>query len=178
MANEAYLILPALTCEAEGTVACREENLTLVMELTRFAVTQYTNYNFNSFCKIGDTYVGATDKGIHELTGDTYNNIHIDSLITFLTSDFGSINQKRIRELYVGHEVPGSLEITLKADDGEEKTYILTPEFESQKQHGDRLKISRKKKGRYWTMSIANVDGCDFSIDQIDAIVIIEEKKP
>jgi len=176
--NEAHITLPVLTIYGTGTVPCREECLVICTELSSFASTQYNNFNFNSMCKFGDNYLGCNELGIFKLDGDTYNNIQIDAFFELLLSDFGIINQKRVRELYIGYETSGSLIFTLKTDDGNEKTYVMTAKKGNQRQHGGKIRISRIDKGRYWALKIENVDGCDFSVDSIKGMVIVHEKEP
>jgi hypothetical protein len=34
--------------------------------------------------------------------------------------------------------------------------------------HPNRVKIGKGLKGRYWTMTLENVDGCNFATDKVD----------
>jgi hypothetical protein len=135
------------------------------------------NYNFDSMCKFGDVYIGCDEFGIFELTGDTDNNTDIDALIRWPTTDFGIPNQKRIRKGYLGYETSGSLILTVKDEEDNERRYEVVARVGSQIQYGTKVPIGRDGKGRYWCFELENVGGCDFSIDSLDVSVVVLPKK-
>jgi hypothetical protein len=65
-------------------------------------IAAYDNYNFNSFCRVGDTYYAAGDDGLYRLGGATDDGAPIDASITTMMLDFGSPRQKRVNSAYVG----------------------------------------------------------------------------
>lgn len=154
-------------------------NLTLAVNLKNLAISQYTNYNFNSFAKIGDTAIAFSEDGIFELdnvSNDDSDNI--DAFAEFPRSDWGIPNQKRIRGINVGHESSGIVQLTITADEGTSEAYHFEPTLTSNKQGSSELVGRRKQKGRYWDFKISNTSGCDFSIDTVDVTPIILNDKP
>ena len=155
------------------------EYLGLAMRLKNLAVSQYCGYEFDSIVKFGDMYLGAGEEGLFTLEdADTDDGVEIDSIIELPTTDFGISNQKRIRAIHVGCETGGKLKLTLSNDEDNEREYTLVPINISNRQHGSKVKVNRNGKGRYWTVKIENVDGCDFSLNMIELIATILARKP
>ena len=153
------------------------DKLTLSLNLVNMAVTQFCNYDFNSFCKIGDKYFGANDSGIFELTGNDDAGSNIGAFFELVLSDFGISNMKRIRSLYVGGESDGSLTVTLKDDENNSRTYNLNL-TSGNKQSSGKVPVGRDGRGRYWQVRIDNVSGAYFAIDSIKALAVILGRKP
>lgn len=181
MPNEADLVLPALTIEAEGySLRPGPHYLGLCLGLENLALSQYVVFNFNSMCKLGDVYLGINEYGIFVIdSGDTDYESAIESFVELPLTDFGIAHQKRLRSVYIGYESDGDLELEVENDEGNARTYMLKPTAGSnQVQKGARVTIGRNGKGRYWSFKISNIQGCDFSLDQISVIPIILARKP
>jgi hypothetical protein len=151
--------------------------ISVIMNLQNHAVTQYSNHDFNSFCKIGDTIVAANDTGLFSIGGDDDNGEDIDAYFALVTSDFGIENIKRIRTAYVGGRMDGNLTLTLEDDEGNARTYDLVP-LKSDKQTALEANIDRDGASRYWMVKISNANGADFRIDHISIAPVILTKKP
>lgn len=153
--------------------------LGLCLQLERMAVSQYANYNFNSMTKFNGQYLGANENGIFRLdNGDLDGTSKIPAFFELLTSDWGIENQKRIRTIYVGYETNGQLVLKVKDDDNNEREYILEPNHLDNSQHGAKLPGDRGGKGRYWMIRVDNMNGADFSIDNIRILPVVLGKKP
>jgi len=169
--------LPIFYVYGTGTVPHREEHLGICMELSLLAPTQYSNYNFDAMCKFGDVYLGCNELGVFSLDGDTDSNIHIDAFFELSLTDFGVPNQKRIRKVYLGYEASGSLVLEVKDDDNNVRRFTITAALDNQRQHGVRVPVGRDGKGRYWAFRLENVEGCDFSVDSMDALITVLSRK-
>ena len=155
------------------------EYLGLCLSFERVAPTQYRGYNFNSFCKFGDAYIGANSSGIFTLdSGDLDGSTEIEAFFEPVTSDWGIPNQKRIRSMYVSGEFDSDIQLTVYDDEENERIYTLEPIHFSNKQHTQKVGIGRDGKGTYWMVRIDNVNGSDFSIDRIQVVPIILGQKP
>jgi hypothetical protein len=178
MANIGTITLPLLEIEATS-YRIEPEYLGLAMRLNNLAVSQYCRYDFDSMVKFGDMYLGAGGEGLFTLEdAETDDGVEIDVIIEFPTADFGISHQKRVRSLFIGYETSGNMILTLSNDEDNERVYTLASINASNKQHGSKVKINRDGKGRYWTVKIENVDGCDFSLNMIEAIITILARKP
>jgi len=155
------------------------DNLTLCLGLDRVAVTQYHKYNFNSFCRFNDAYLGANSSGIFTLdSGDLDDTEEIEAFFELVTSDWGIPNQKRIRSMYISLEANSDLQITLYDDEENQRTYVIEPIHLLNKQHTAKVIIGRDGKGTYWMLRIDNINGSDFSIDRIQVVPVVLGKKP
>jgi hypothetical protein len=139
------------------------------------AVTQYSNFNFNSIVQFKGKPYGSGDAGIFTLAdAQTDNGLSIDAFFEFWIGDAGAINLKRIRALHFGFEANGNMAVEVTDDDGTSKVYDITVEktgvvgVAGYTQHGNRVFIERTHIGRYWKLKVSNADGADFSIDRID----------
>lgn len=146
--------------------------IAIVMRLENQAVSQYDNYSFNSFCKIGDTYFGASSSAIYSLGGEDDNGTDIDAIFALVLSDWGVSNVKRIRKIYVGYETDGDITVKVKNDNDNERSYTMEYNLYD-RQNGNVVNVGRDGIGRYWLIRLDNVDGCDFAIDSIEVLPTI-----
>jgi len=161
------------------------EQLTLAMEMSRLALSQYKNFAFSSITKWGDKYIATASDGIYELEiSQTDNGADIDARIDTLVTDFGANNQKRLRRVFVSGEFHDESEeqdkaITLytKNDGGNERSFPLQIQSKDGKQVNAKADISRDGRGRHWQLRLES-NGMDFSIDAIDLVVNFSHHKP
>ena len=156
-----------------------DERLTLCLSLERVAPSQWANYNFNSMCKFGDQYLGANEDGLFILEEADKDGAE-DILAFFRTAltDFATVNQKRLRKIHVGYETDGKLEVRVGTDEGEDLVRELHPRRDNNREHSQKVSVGRDRKGRYWDLEVRNVDGADFSVDEVTAVPIVLGSKP
>lgn len=150
------------------------ERLGICLNLRKLAPTQYANYNFNSFCELGGQVLAAGDDGIMVLdSADDDDGKPITAYFEPLLTDMGVANPKRIHSLYMGYEANGTMKVTVEADELHERAEYVFPAGKGRLQGGGRVSGRRDQAGRYWKYKIENTDGCDFSVDNIEAIPVI-----
>lgn len=125
----------------------------------------YTNFEFNSFAKIGDNYYGANADGLFLLEGDDDAGTGIEAAISFGKRDFGTSHQKTVAEVFVGVASDCSLLLKVIAD-GEE--YIYKAENWSPDLQQQRFKAAKGVKANYLTFELYNINGGDFEIDTVE----------
>lgn len=137
---------------------------TIVMNLLNKAVTNFTNYPFNSFCHFNGKYYGCARDGLYELVGiDDFGS----DIAAYIETGFLDLEVKalqRIRHAYLGFKSNGILTLTITTDDG--LSYSYTTENITTNNHGQKVKFGKGFKDRYIKIKIANTDGCAFSIDK------------
>lgn len=153
------------------------EKLTLSINLSNLSIVQWCDYDFNSFCKIGENYYGASEDGIFLLDGDDDNGTNIDAFFELILSDFGISNMKKIRSIFVGGEANGGLTLTLKDDENNPRPYVLNL-TSGNRQSSGKVDVDRDGLGRYWQARIDNIGGAYFAIDDIEVLAIILGRKP
>jgi predicted 3-demethylubiquinone-9 3-methyltransferase (glyoxalase superfamily) len=151
------------------------DRLTVALNLMNLAVTQYGNYNFNSMCVFNGVPLGANEDGIYSLEdADTDSGDLIDAFFELNTTDFGINNQKRIRKFFLGMESQGDLELIAQTDEDQQKmSEVISRNDNQQQSSSQRVSWVRTQKGVYWMIRLDNIDGCDFSVDSIDAFLAI-----
>ena len=152
------------------------DNLVLAMNIKNMAVTQYMDFNFNSFCEMPDgTILGANDSGIFKMeqcTGvETAEGSYMSSYFKTLQTDLGIPKAKRPRRVTIGGEAGDSLTVSLIDDEGTANAFTVTLESTAQKQTVGTVSTGAVSKGRYWAVKVANTDGCDYSVDSIELIM-------
>lgn len=153
---------------------------TLGLIFTRqVGITQVSSLNFNSLCRLDDgTVIGVNDSGAFILDSwDDDNGDDIDAFFEIAETDLGLANQKRIRKAIVSGESSGPLLISVKGDEGSFIQRSLDVDLDSSREEGVIAPIGREVKGRFLTVRIDNIGGCDFSIDSIDLDVKLLSSK-
>jgi hypothetical protein len=167
---------------ASASVIRPDATSTAISLCTRnMALSQFCYFDFDSFAVLDDGRVfGAMgDYGVMALDGsDTDDSALIAAKARTGLTDFGAVNQKRIRSIYFGGEATGDITLSTRNDEGNEREYTFTPENTGGTQQSAKLFGGRDGKGRYWDFQVENVDGCDFGIDQIDIVAIVLGRKP
>ena len=162
------VVCELLPLECEATTKSKEY-LTLAVNVANMAVSQLSNYNFNSLVSFGGKSLAAGHDGIFLLDdGQLDGEAEIDSFFEFWVGDADVLNVKRIRAVHVGGEFGGDMELTVTDDDGLSQTYPVVVSKTANEQHGVRVFVSRAHKGRYWKLRVANTDGADWSVDRVD----------
>jgi len=154
-----------------------DERFGISLNLKRVAPTQYRNFNFNSMCVFQGQPLATSVDGLYSLDdANDDDGTDINSYVEFPTSDLGQLVAKRFRKMYIGYETSGSIVVTVKVDGDIEQSYTLSPDQVGQIQHRGILPMSRSQKGVYWIFKVENVDGADFSVDNIEGIPVVMTK--
>lgn len=149
-----------------------------VMNTETLAPTEYTNYPFNSFAKLGQKYLGATETGIFELTGSNDAGTNINAAIRSGLLDFGTSLKKRVPYAYLGYTSTGRLLLKVGTTDQGTKVedwYELT---ETQAAPDSaRFKIGKGLQARYWQFELTNAEGADFALDQVQFYPLVLSRR-
>jgi hypothetical protein len=130
------------------------------------AVTEYLNYDFNSFALLGNRYVAAGPDGLYELDGDTDDGALI---ISDLMGGYLQLNEKKmfgIKGVYVAIRGGGRFYLKLVAGDGREYVYELKaqPNLMTTK-----VKVGKGISTTYMAWELIT-EGQDFDLDSIEFI--------
>ena len=146
------------------------------MDTKNYAITEYTNYSFNSFCEYDkDTYYGANSSGIYKLGGpnDTYEDddgTDIDVEIRKNKIDLGVFQEKRVEEVYLNLESSGDLSLELFADSKSQK-YMLNNGYPDL--HTLQFIPGKGLRGKFIDFSIKNHRGSDLKLNEIEMLINI-----
>lgn len=145
-----------------------------VMNVDNFAVSEYQNYPFNSFAKIGNSYYGANENGLYLLEGSDDAGTDIDAQFTTGKMSFGP-NKSRVANSYLAMRNDGRMLLKTITDDDVEHWHEITSSDWTL--NDKRVKLGRGVKSRYWQFTICNADGADFEIDELVLIPILLKRR-
>jgi hypothetical protein len=138
---------------------------TWAMNTRTGAVTQYDNFAFNSFARLGLRYLGAADNGLYELVGDDDEG---DPIIATLKSGALQMSQTRLhglRAVYLGVNGEGEFFLRLTGGNGETYLYrVLARDMENTK-----VWTGKGLRHRYLTYELIST-GQDFDLDTIEFV--------
>lgn len=138
---------------------------TWVLHLDVAGSTRYSNFNFNSFAKVGTRHYGANADGLFELSGDDDNGEEIVSEINFGNLRFGSSVRKSMRYCYVGVASNGRLVLKVEAD-GE--TYYYDVRDYDELHEMQRFELGRGLRAVYYNFTLQNYGGSAFDLASIE----------
>lgn len=140
-----------------------------VMNTANGAASEYQGLNFNSLCKIGNRYFGATATGISELTGAQDSGVDVSTYIQSGLLDFGSTQQKAVPDAYLAVDANGRVALGVSVS---EKTQISTYWYEANRDleaiNNVKMPIGKGLKGRYWKFEIASD-----AVSEFDAVTVL-----
>lgn len=171
-------ILQALAADAAGVnvelLLGGESYEGWVVRTDTLAPSQYLNYPFNSMCRLGQRYFGASEEGFFELDGDSDDGQPIQARILTGELDFGTPEMKRIERAYLGYTTNGDLVLKVIATHAGKKSeyWYRAPMLVRDEATETRVKIGRGIVSRYFQFELVNVDGADFDLDRMDLEVL------
>lgn len=145
------------------------------------AITEYRNAQFESIVMFkGKTYA-AGDGGIFLLEGDTDDGAKIDAWFTPFLTDFGSSRFKKMPDAWIGADGAGNLFVKVLTRDPAtglplEDWYKVLAKQGAGVEPG-RVEIGRGLKSTFWGLTVANVNGADFKVDEIELRPLILDRR-
>lgn len=136
------------------------------------AVTEYSNYEFNSFAQLERKYLGATSSGLYELNGldDDGTNIvaHLKSgFLQFAGSHFTTF-----KAAYLGVRGAGDFVFRILTGDGKTYNYAVTAKsMETTKIH-----LGKGLRARYFAFELIST-GQDFDLDSIEFVPLATKRR-
>ena len=130
-----------------------------------------TTVNYNSMCKFGTTYLGATSQGLYRITGFSDNTVEIPALIKSGIFDLGVAQKKKFRSFYFSGESTGDLKCTIYADGTASDAFNITPDADGI--FDFKVTYPTNIHARYWQWQIENIDGAFFVLYEVKALPII-----
>lgn len=136
------------------------------------AVTEYTNYDFNSFAKNGRSYLGAADDGLYRLDGDTDDGTDIIAELQSGMLQMAGSRFSSFKAIYVG--MRGAGDFVLKLDAGDGRTY--TYNFTSKDMETTRVRLGKGLRARYFSFTLTST-GSDFDLQDIEFVPILARRR-
>ena len=145
---------------------------TWAMNARTAAVTEYSNYVFNSFGKLGNKYIGASSSGLYELSGDTDAGTNIIADIKSGFAQWSSTHLGSIRNAYLATKGGGNFVLKIITGEGLTVVYSLTADsMQSTKIH-----IGKGLRTRYFAFELIST-GQDFDLDTLEFVPLVVQRR-
>lgn len=140
------------------------------------AVTEYDNYNFNSYAMLDGKFIAASSDpvtgGIYELLGDDDNGAAIVARIKGGLLQFGGPRLSRLSTAYIATR--GAEDFVLKIVDGDGAIYnyaVTTRSMRATKVH-----MGKGQRSRYFSFELIST-GADFDLDTLEFVPIVVQRR-
>jgi hypothetical protein len=161
------------TIEIAGAyVAPNGSVTTWVMNTRTGGVTEYQNYAFNSFARVGNKYLGAAEDGLYELLGDDDDGDDIISTIRSGFAQWAGTHLGSFKAAYLAARGEGDFVLRVITLDG--KTYNYTVATAN----GRTTKVNMGKglRSRYFAFELVST-GQDFDLDTLEFIPLVADRR-
>ena len=149
-----------------------------VMNTETTAVGWYDNFSFESIVSWKGRELAVGPDGIHELAGDTDNGQKIDSLVESGFTDFGVAQTKRLDNMYFGYTSDGQIAVQTEVyESGSPPSTYLLEERDANAPRNSRVTPGKGLWGRYWRLTITNVDGADFEVHDATVDIAVSTRR-
>lgn len=136
------------------------------------AVTEYSNYTFNSFAQMGYKYLGATSTGLYELNGDDDAGTDIVSVIKSGLAQFGGSRFSMFKAAYLGVRGGGDYVFRLETGDGKFYDYdVIAQDMQTTK-----IRLGKGLRARYFSFQLTST-GQDFDLDSIEFVPLVAQRR-
>lgn len=154
------------------------KSLTLALNLQNGALSQYTNFDYDGFVNAGEEIIGGCKDGVHHLENSSNDQRQIDAYFKTGLTDFETVNQKRIRSSILSCEAEDNIEVLIIDDENDTNAELLTFNKDSLKLASAKQNGVRRQVGQNYQFKISNTNGCQFSVESMNAVLVILPSKP
>lgn len=169
------LFKPTLLDAIEVSAAHVSPNGTIttwVVNTRTGAVTEYGNYEFNSFAQRGHKYLGASSTGLYELNGDDDQGADIIARIKSGWAQFAGSRYSMFKAAYLGVHGSGDVFFKVEAGTGETYTYqVVVQDMQTTK-----VRMGKGLRARYFSFELVTT-GQDFDLDTIEFVPIVAQRR-
>lgn len=145
---------------------------TWVMNTRSGAVSEYTNFAFNSFVKFGNKYLGASDTGLYELLGDDDDGTDITSQIKSGFAQWAGSKFTMFKAAYLA--VRGGGDYVLKITTGDGKSYSYS--VSARNMRSTKINIGKGIRTRYFAFELIS-DGDDYDLESLEFVPIVTDRR-
>lgn len=170
-----WIFSPTIVDQLEivvGYIAPNGDFTTWAVNTRTGAVTEYQNFEFNSFAQLGHKYLGASSSGLYELDGDTDDGTDVVAHIKSGYAQFGGSKYTSFKAAYLG--MRGDGDVILKLDTGDGKTY--TYQTVIQDMQSTKVRFGKGLRARYFSFELIST-GPDFDLDTIEFLPLVAQRR-
>lgn len=161
-----YVALERISAAGYSRESLVEIYLTKTMNTRSSAVTEYQNYNFNSYAFINGDYYAAGPGGLYKLDGSDDNGANIDWSFRTGQMDDKTPLLKRIPEIVLGLRASGPVRVRVYKDDNTYFDYML-PATNTSTIHQQRVQPGKGMRSRYYSIELQGVSNSEAAFDSM-----------
>lgn len=159
---------PRLRLNGFGDTVLAETYRTWVMNMATEALTEYTNFSFNSYAKFNGKEYAAGTNGLYEVAGADDNGVDITWVIRTGMMDDKKINLKRLTEILLSLRFNGPVRVRVWTDEETYYDYTLV-NYREDVLHQVRLPIGKGLLSRFYQIELSGMNGSSIEIDSLQA---------
>lgn len=136
------------------------------------AVTEYQNYEFNSFGKVGKFYAAASSDGIYALDGERDGTTNI---VARIKSGISQMNRTRLHGFagaYIAMRKRGDFILRLETADGKRYDYAVRPKD----MQTTKVKMGKGLRARFFSWELIS-DGSDFDLESVAFVPMMATRR-
>jgi hypothetical protein len=190
------------TIEISAAYISPDGNLTTWVINTRTgAITEYENFNFNSYARLGNHFYAANKNGLWKLDGDLDNGVAIPTLLKGGYLQLGGSHFQSFKAIYLGLRVrsdQADFYFKLLAGDGREYIYKVRPNSSSgiwnvnnpdnlmvtgssdasnRSIMTTRINLGKGLRARYFSWELYTPGGEDYDLESIEFVPIVAKRR-
>ena len=136
------------------------------------ATTEYQNYDFRSFARMGRRYIAASSTGLYELDGDDDAGTDIIARLRTGLAQFAGSRFSSLKAVYLGLRGDGEFLLKIVEADGTERGYkVLVDSSRTAK-----VQTGKGLRSRYFAFELVTT-GQDFDLDAIEMVPILNQRR-
>lgn len=138
------------------------------------ALSEYRNFQFNSFAAMGRKFIAADDTGLYELNGARDLTEDVIAQIAGGYFQFNNSKFAGLKGVYLGVHGQGHYLLKIVTGDGLERIYrtLSNPGMMTTK-----FNIGKGIRSRYLAWELVNDDGQDFDLDTIEFLPMVSARR-
>ncbi len=139
------------------------------------AVSEYDNWDFNSFAKMGNKYLGASAAGLFELNGNDDAGANIRALVRSGIFQVSGSHLAGFKAAYIGARIKDDapdVYLRLIADDNKVYTYAV----KVRDMKTSRVDFGKGLRHRYYAWEL-EIPAADFDLDTIEFLPLVMQRR-
>lgn len=143
------------------------DNKTACMNTKTLAVTEYVNFNYNSYTFFNGKYIALNKTGVYELGGSSDNSSDIVASLTTGTIDTYGETINRLDDGYISFFSDGDILLRTIGDETNERVYTVINASIDDLIYERRVKFQKGIKDRFFSFELSNVSGSSIDVDKL-----------
>lgn len=176
--SSSHLLLES-TAEVSSDVWYKDPGrVAWLMNTETTAASWYDNFDFESIAQPPGKVLAVGPDGLYELGGSTDSGEQIDAEVVSGFADFGAAQTKRVDNLYFGYTSEGRISVTTETyESGHSPSTYYLEQRDASAPRNSRVTPGKGLWGRYWRMTIRNVDGADFEVHDAAVDIAVSTRR-